>query len=134
MRKCVIKHQIKILRADVNIDYRCCISCPCSFCHSQIYWWIPFVSSKFLLTYIYCVVVVWPEGTYGLPKPVTGCPPNWQEGWRNQDLENTNPSSEFSVGLTSRMDATLTGGDIRRGFCVKTATQIGETSWPAGKK
>ena len=83
---------------------------------------------------IYCVVIVWPEGTYGLPKPaVTGCPPNWQEGWRNQDLENTNPSSEFSVGLTSRMDATLTGGDIRRGFCVKTATQIGETSWPAGK-
>ena len=80
-----------------------------------------------------CVFTVWPEGTYGVPKPVSGCPHNWQEGWRNQDLENNSPSSEFSTDLKSRMQATVTGGDVRRGFCVKTTTQTGEAPWPAGE-
>ena len=76
--------------------------------------------------------IVWPLGTYGLPKPVSGCPANWQDGWIKQDLENSNPRSEFSVDLNLHMEATLTGGDIRRSFCFKTSTDTTK-SWPAGK-
>jgi hypothetical protein len=80
----------------------------------------------------HCVILVWPQGTYGLPKPASGCPANWQEGWIEQDLENSDPRSEFSVDLKLHMEATLTGGDIRRSFCIKTSTQITK-SWPRGK-
>ena len=85
---------------------------------------------KILLTLRY--FIVWPLGTYGLPKPVSGCPANWQDGWIKQDLENSNPRSEFSVDLNLHMEATLTGGDIRRSFCFKTSTDTTK-SWPAGK-
>ncbi|CAB4020062.1 Hypothetical predicted protein [Paramuricea clavata] len=73
---------------------------------------------------------VWPQGTYGLPKPVSGCPANWQDGWIKQDLENSNPRSEFSVDLNLHIEANLTGGDIRRSFCIKTSTDTTK-SWPA---
>lgn len=79
------------------------------------------------------VIIVWPQGTYALPKAVSGCPLNWQEGWIHQDLENESPKTEFSHGLQSHMSASLSGGDVKRSFCVKTVSQIEERSWPPGK-
>ena len=29
---------------------------------------------------------VWPEGTYGIPKPDTGCPEDWKSGYNNSNL------------------------------------------------
>ncbi|XP_028403866.1 uncharacterized protein LOC114526459 [Dendronephthya gigantea] len=96
---------------------------------------------NFLFSFLFIVVEriavinsqVWPQGTYGLPKPVSGCPTTWQEGWRQQDLENTNSKSSFSTHLQSHMEATLNGGDVKRYFCVKDSTHVGETrAWPAG--
>lgn len=82
---------------------------------------------------IYFFVIVWPSGTYGIPKSLSGCPLNWQEGWILQDLENTNSQTEFSANLSFHMEATLTGNNVKRSFCVKTSTNNGETrSWPAG--
>ncbi|VDH98273.1 Hypothetical predicted protein [Mytilus galloprovincialis] len=36
------------------------------------------------------MAVSWPPGTYTLIKPQSGCPLNWQTGWRYQDNEDKN--------------------------------------------
>ena len=40
----------------------------------------------------------WPIGTYTLVKPKTGCPPNWLEGWTDQDNEDSHNSNSISYG------------------------------------
>lgn len=80
------------------------------------------------------VVVVWPQGTYGLPKPVKGCPAKWKEGWRQQELETTNPKSRFSSNLKLHMDATISSGNkvINQSFCIKLEMNEERNIWPAG--
>ncbi|XP_028404659.1 uncharacterized protein LOC114527212 [Dendronephthya gigantea] len=74
--------------------------------------------------------VIWPYGTYGMPKPKTGCPDKntWKEGWRQQDLEKETNTSSFI-----HMDVQLQGfGNINRSFCMKTVPDTGKTKWPRG--
>lgn len=45
--------------------------------------------------------VDWPVGTFGLPKPKSGCPDKnqtirWLEGWLEQKAETQDPDSEWN--------------------------------------
>ena len=83
----------------------------------------------------------WQSGSYGLPKPKSGCPGGqengWREGWRYQDMEDSNKStSERSrVSIGSHMRVTLVGlvKDVRRTFCMKQNTGTQTRFWPKGK-
>ena len=83
----------------------------------------------------------WPSGSYGLPRPKSGCPDGqnnvWREGWRFQDMENNDKSiSERSrVSSGSHMDVTLVGNkkDVNRTFCMKQNTGTQTRFWPKGK-
>ena len=83
----------------------------------------------------------WPSGSYGLPRPKSGCPGGkkngWREGWRYQDMEDDDKStSERSrVSSGSHMDVTLVGNkkDVNRTFCMKQNTGIQARFWPKGK-
>ena len=83
--------------------------------------------------FIVGVALYWPSGTYGLPKPISGCPENWTEGWRKQDLEDDRfQKSSFSSSF--HMDAILNNDYINRSFCIKTRNEIRRhITWPAGK-
>jgi hypothetical protein len=56
----------------------------------------------------------WQSGSYGLPRPKSGCPSGkngWREGWRYQDMEDSrkNTSERSRVSSGSRMGVTLVG-------------------------
>ena len=115
------------IQCHLHAHARLCVSL------NHIYIYIYIYTYTYIYIFIYCVVTVWPSGTYAIPKSLSGCPLNWQEGWILQDLENTNSKTEFSSDLNLHMEATLTGNDVKRSFCVKTSTNNGETRlWPAG--
>ncbi|XP_048739159.2 uncharacterized protein LOC125653630 [Ostrea edulis] len=78
--------------------------------------------------------VKWPQGTYTLVKPVTGCPPGWLEGWRFQDNENDynanyinrNPHHYYGIYGTKPRD-------LKFSYCTKDAHDFNEGgNWPAG--
>ena len=82
----------------------------------------------------------WPSGSYGLPRPKSGCPGGkknvWREGWRYQDLEDSDKSnSERSrVSSGSHMDVTFVlKRNINRTFCIKHNTGMQPRFWPKGK-
>jgi hypothetical protein len=83
----------------------------------------------------------WPSGSYGLPRPKSGCPGGkkngWREGWRYQDMEDSDKStSERSrVSIGSHMRVTLVGNkkDVNKTFCTKQNTGIDARIWPKGK-
>ena len=83
----------------------------------------------------------WPSGSYGLPRPKSGCPGGkkngWYECWRFQDMEDDDKStSERSrISSGSHMDVTLVGDkiDVNRTFCMKQNTRIDARFWPKGK-
>jgi hypothetical protein len=81
----------------------------------------------------------WPGGfyVYGLLKPKTGCPREWQEngweenGWIYQDTLNNNPSNNRSEIL--HIDGRVGSSSVSRHFCIKTATySASSTTWPKG--
>ncbi len=82
-------------------------------------------------------LVRWPAGTYGIPKPVSGCPLadgfQWQEGWRSQDTDgaysNNAKSAEF------HLDGKVDSEKVNRSFCIKTSTAYDKIrpNWPPGK-
>ena len=58
----------------------------------------------------------WPSGGYGLPRPKSGCHAGgkkngWREGWRYQDMDDSDrsTSSRSRVSSGSHMDVTLVG-------------------------
>ncbi|KAJ7370800.1 hypothetical protein OS493_029790 [Desmophyllum pertusum] len=79
--------------------------------------------------------VRWPAGTYGIPKPASGCPYaegfQWKEGWRSQDTDNTysnnNKSAEF------HLDGIVDSEKVNRSFCIKPADNNDRPSWPPGQ-
>ena len=80
----------------------------------------------------------WPEGLYGLPKAVNGCPAdssiNWKTGTLYQDCEDTNPQTSHSFQF--HLDAIINrSGDVERSFCMKTSTvnDSQRRKWPSGK-
>ena len=72
---------------------------------------------------------LWPRGTYGLPKPKSGCPKEkkgsgfvWHEGSRYHDTPTFCPLNEWSnpydlAGFHGREN-------VRPYFCIKTPTRI----------
>ncbi|KAK3708725.1 hypothetical protein QZH41_004430 [Actinostola sp. cb2023] len=78
----------------------------------------------------------WPEGLYGLPKPIDGCPRTntvtWETGLLFQDCEDTKPKTSRSpsyhlAGFVTR--------DVQQEFCIKTST-LDDTMnppWPSGQ-
>ncbi|XP_028407416.1 uncharacterized protein LOC114530034 [Dendronephthya gigantea] len=85
--------------------------------------------------------VDWPSGSYGLPKPKSGCPISktsvWSVGWRFQDMEDNSPSvSRPGLSDDSHFDNQIIGEerDINRTFCMKQSSSgVGTDSWPNGE-
>ena len=81
----------------------------------------------------------WPGGSFGLPKPKSGCPGDetdgWYEGWRFQDMEDDRKSLDRRTRTSpgSHMSATISEDkkDIRRKFCMKQNTRV-QKYWPKG--
>lgn len=65
--------------------------------------------------------VRWPAGSYGIPKPASGCPRSdgfvWREGWTSQSTHgrpsNSTKSAEF------HLDGVVDDTKIKRSFCIK---------------
>ncbi|XP_078352616.1 uncharacterized protein LOC144637424 isoform X2 [Oculina patagonica] len=65
--------------------------------------------------------IPWPGGTYGIPKPASGCPWSdgfvWREGWRSQSTHgrpsNSTRSPEF------HLDGIVDNTKVKRSFCIK---------------
>ena len=81
--------------------------------------------------------VLWPAGSYGIPKAASGCPSadgfQWLIGRRYQDTEDNNPSNHKSQQF--HLDATVDSKrGILRSFCMKTDTSTDNrrSSWPPG--
>ena len=79
----------------------------------------------------------WPAGSYGIPKPASGCPYadgfQWLVGRRYQDTEDNNPNNHKSPEF--HLDATVDSKKgIIRSFCMKTDTTTDKirSSWPPG--
>jgi len=84
--------------------------------------------------------ILWPDGTYSLPKPRSGCPahgqqfPRWYEGWRYQDTEDGTSNNPNANRFSSHHHfAGSFGRNIRTEWCSKTVTS-GDygISWPRG--
>ena len=74
----------------------------------------------------------WPSGSYGLPKPSSGCPnKQWREGFRYQDSENLENINFKSNGSHFSGKVSLHG--IRQEFCIHMDTPGAKISWPRGK-
>ena len=78
--------------------------------------------------------VLWPSGTYGLPKPKSGCPESsgflWKAGKRFHDTEDDGTENHNSAVYHLAGDVTEDG--VTWEFCMKTKN-VGLKSWPHGK-
>ena len=82
----------------------------------------------------------WPDGTYALPKPQSGCPDTrdqftWLEGWRYQDTENHNKQNKYKNSFSSPLHLAGSFGNYGIGteYCVKSSTTGDSgTQWPNG--
>ena len=78
----------------------------------------------------------WPAGTYGIPKPQSGCPKtdhfHWLEGWRSQgsNSRNLNNSCSVEFHLDGKVDNTM----VNRSFCIKhdILYDSARPAWPKG--
>ena len=78
----------------------------------------------------------WPAGTYGIPKPQSGCPKtdyfHWLEGWRSQGSNSTNLNNSRSAEfhLDGKVDNTM----VNRSFCIKDNIIYDSVrpAWPKG--
>ena len=75
---------------------------------------------------------LWPTGNYSLPKPLSGCPKFWKEGWLKQHLENdAKTASKFSFNF--HMNASIVMKEfIERTFCTKVLETSVKRVWPKG--
>ena len=74
----------------------------------------------------------WPSGSYGLPKPRSGCPrKQWREGFRYQDSENLENTNFKSNG--SHFSGKVNPHGMRQEFCIHIDTPGEKSSWPRGK-
>ncbi|XP_022783076.1 uncharacterized protein LOC111323895 isoform X2 [Stylophora pistillata] len=81
--------------------------------------------------------VLWPAGSYGIPKPVSGCPLTtgfqWEKGWRAHDTNGV--SSNNSRSHDFHLDAKVDESKVQRSFCIKTSTidDHNRPNWPQGR-
>ncbi|XP_063442795.1 uncharacterized protein LOC134723086 [Mytilus trossulus] len=74
--------------------------------------------------------VSWPSGRYSLPKPKSGCPSGWAEGWRYQDNEDSNNVNSVTPSISHHFFGTF-GRNTKLYYCTKTSYS-GSGSWPSG--
>lgn len=74
--------------------------------------------------------VEWSIGTYTFVKPRSGCPPDWLEGWTDQDNEDSHNSNSISYG---HHFAGSFGRNMKFYYCTKNPN-IGMNGglWPGG--
>ncbi len=74
------------------------------------------VGSQFLAE-----VVSWPEGRYGLPQTINGCPSSdgfiWKRGYRYHDTEDDGTENQHSDNF--HLASNFTEDGIRHDFCIK---------------
>jgi hypothetical protein len=83
----------------------------------------------------------WPSGSYGLPRPESGCPGGRKNGWRGglrfQDMDdsdkNTSERSRVSSGSHMGVGLVVNGNGVLRTFCMKQNTGTQTRFWPKGK-
>ncbi|XP_048578632.1 uncharacterized protein LOC5514562 isoform X2 [Nematostella vectensis] len=74
----------------------------------------------------------WPSGSYGLPKPMTGCHGDkWREGFRYHDTENNDNQNNQSA--ISHLAGNVTLHGIRQEFCIHEGGEGEERLWPQGQ-
>ncbi|OPL33622.1 hypothetical protein AM593_05887, partial [Mytilus galloprovincialis] len=76
------------------------------------------------------VRISWPRGRFSIPKPKTGCPSGWAEGWRYQDNEDSNNINSVTPSIGHHFFGTF-GRNTKFYYCTKT-TYSGSGSWPSG--
>ena len=83
--------------------------------------------SLFIYLFIYLFISViteskWPSGTYGLPKPVNGCPAadgfEWKTGYRFHDTEDDGTENQHSDSF--HLAGEFSDEGIRHEFCIKS--------------
>ncbi|KAL9984820.1 hypothetical protein ACROYT_G007155 [Oculina patagonica] len=76
----------------------------------------------------------WPSGTYGLPKPVDGCPNadgfEWKTGYRFHDTEDDGTENQHSDSF--HLAGEFSDEGIKHEFCIKM-DEDGGGRWPDGK-
>ncbi len=82
----------------------------------------------------------WPSGSYGLPRPKSGCPGGkkngWYVGWKFQDMEDDlkSTSSRSRASSGTHMDVQIGSYmDVNRTFCMIRNTGKQTRYWPKGK-
>ena len=89
---------------------------------------------KYFFFFLAALVIknTWPSGSYGLPKPKSGCPSKeWLEGFRYQDSENVENTNTKTNG--SHFSGRVTPHGIRQEFCIHKETAGKRIPWPSGK-
>ncbi|XP_011683559.2 uncharacterized protein LOC105447351 isoform X2 [Strongylocentrotus purpuratus] len=82
------------------------------------------------------IPLTWPDGTYGLPKPTSGCPNSeftWPEGYRHHDTEDDNSNNQWSNPLN--LAGSFSRNNMRHHFCMKTTSVVDSNlqwSWQPG--
>ena len=69
------------------------------------------------------IPLTWPDGTYGLPKPRSGCPNTeftWIEGYRYHDTEDDNSNNQWSSPLD--LAGSWGRNNMKHYFCMKTTS------------
>ncbi|XP_071950812.1 uncharacterized protein [Antedon mediterranea] len=80
------------------------------------------------------IPITWPQGTYGLPQPSSGCPLapqfKWHTGWRKHDTEKNNQWSSPNHFL-----GPIWQNDMYDNFCLKhdVTTTDYDWVWPNGQ-
>lgn len=81
----------------------------------------------------------WPSGSYGIPRPSSGCPyksnVNWRYGNRYQDTSNDGYGHNYKSRESFHLGATVTYAGVERSFCMKTDTSsdVNRNPWPKGQ-
>ncbi|XP_028403903.1 uncharacterized protein LOC114526488 [Dendronephthya gigantea] len=79
---------------------------------------------------------MWPSGSYSLPKPISGCPNSWKEGWLRQHLDEHSEAMQSSFSSNFHMNATLVRNVfLEREFCTKISANPDSQEnipWPKG--
>lgn len=77
----------------------------------------------------------WPEGTYGLPEPASGCPEfgkaTFKRGWTYHNTEDENPANKRSTNYNFAGNFSQHG--IQQRFCIKETDDGATEAWPKGK-
>lgn len=123
--------------SSATTDVMYCGRFPVLVCHMRggivhvsvlvLYRIVPFSSTALSCCDFFQTGLKWPSGTYGLPKPVDGCPIGdgfeWKTGYRFHDTEDDGTENQHSDSFHLAGEFSDVG--IRHEFCIKTTEDGG---------